>query len=150
MKIDKFGLMVTIWMCLFLAVVLSIILPFIATGSLTLAEFFEGFIVSFVISLVITLIIPLMEWGGRVAAACGAQPETLPWHLISTAALALIMGTLLSLIMVIYFIPPEARPFFLFIWIGMYPFALLATYIAALIAAPIGVAIAKKCCGIPG
>lgn len=149
MKIDRFGLIITLWMCLVLAVVLSIILPFFATGSITLAEFFEGFVVSFVISFVISLIIPLMEWGNRFAAACGATPETLQWHAVSTAALALIMGTLLSLIMVLYFIPPEARPFFLFIWVGMYPFALLGTYIMALIAAPVGVAIAKKCCGVP-
>lgn len=149
MKIDRFGLIVTIWMCLILALILSIILPVISTGSVTLADFFEGFVVSFVISLVLALIIPLMEWGDRFAAACGAKPQTLPWYLISTAALALIMATLLSIIMVLYFIPPEARPYFLFIWIGMYPFALLATYIVALIAAPVGVAIAKKCCGVP-
>lgn len=148
-KTDKFGLIVTIWMCLFLAFVLSIILPIIATGSLTLVEFLEGFVVSFVISLVLALIIPLMEWGDRFAAACGAKPKTLPWYLISTAALALIMATLLSIIMVLYFIPPEAHPYFFFIWIKMYPFALLATYIVALIAAPFGVALAKKCCGVP-
>lgn len=150
MKIDKFGLIVTAWMCFFLAIVLSILLPVISTGSVTVGVFLEGLVVSFVISLVISLIIPLMEWGGKAAAACGAKPDTLPWHLVSTAVLTLIMATILSLVMVFYFMPPEARSHFLFAWISVYPFVLLGIYVSALIAAPIGVAIAKKCCGVPG
>ena len=149
MKIDKFGLIVTIWMCFFLAVVLSILLPIISTGSVTLAVFLEGLIISFVISLIISLIIPLMDWGGKVAAAAGAKPGTLPWHLVSTAVLTLIMATLLSLIMVYYFLPATARMYFLTAWLGVYPFVLLGIYVSALVAAPIGVAIAKRCTNIP-
>lgn len=149
MEIDRFGLFVTTWMCLFLAIVLSFILPILFTGSVSMMVFIEGFVVSFAISLVISLVLPLMQWGGMAAAACGAKPDTLPWHFVSTALLSLIMATILSLVMVFYFMPPEARSHFLYTWISAYPFVLLGTYVSALIAAPIGVAIAKKCCGVP-
>ncbi len=149
MKHDKFGLIVIIWMCLFLAGVLSFVLPIIFHGSVTPRIFVEGFIVSFAISFVISLIIPLKEWGDRAAAACGVEPDTLQWHLVSMGALTLIMGTLLSLSMAYYFMPPEARPNFFFVWIRMYPIVMIGTYVSSLIAAPIGVAIARKCCGVP-
>jgi len=149
MKHDKFGLIVIIWMCLFLAGVLSFVLPIIFHGSVTPRGFVEGVVVSFAISFVISLIIPLKEWGDRAAAACRAEPDTLQWHLVSMGALTLIMGTLLSLSMAYYFMPPEARPNFFFVWIRMYPIVMIGTYISALIAAPIGVAIARKCCGVP-
>lgn len=131
------------------SVVLSILLPIIAIGFVNWGIFLEGFVVSFAISFVLVIVIPVNVWGDKIATACKTKPFSFPWALISTAVATLVLATLMSLCMVAYFLPAEARPHFIFAWLHVYPFVLVAIYIASLIAAPIGVLIAKKLCGIP-
>jgi hypothetical protein len=146
----KFIFIVSLFLSVVLSVVLSIVLPIVMIGFVNWPIFLEGFIVSFVLSLVLSLVIPANVWGDKLAAACGAKPFSFPAHLISTAVVTLVLATLMSLAMVFWFLPADKRPIFIFAWLGAYPWVLLTIYLSALIFAPIGVAIAKKCCGIPG
>lgn len=149
MKFDKFGLIVTMWMSVVLSVVLSILLPVISMGFVDWPTFIEGFAVSFVISFAVSLIIPVNALGAKIAGACKAKPFSLRWNLITTAGATLIMATIMTLSMVYYFLPELARQFFISEWLEVYPYALVAIYVTSLIATPIGVAIAKKCCSVP-
>jgi hypothetical protein len=149
LKLKKFEVIVIAWMSFVNSVVLSVLLPIIAIGFVNWGIFIEGFVVSFAISFVLVLIIPVNVWGDKVAVACKTKPYSFPWALISTAVATLILATLMSLCMVAYFLPAEARPHFIFAWLGVYPYVLGAIYVASLIAAPIGVSIAKKMCGAP-
>jgi hypothetical protein len=146
----KFVFIVSLFLSIILSIVLSIVLPIIMIHFVNWPIFLEGFAVSFVLSLVLSLVIPASVWGDKLAAACGAKPFTFPAHLISTAVVTVVLATLMSLGMVFYFLPPQARPNFIFAWLHAYPWVLATIYVAALIFAPVGVAIAKKCCGIPG
>lgn len=147
----KFIFIVALFLSVVLSIVLSIVLPILMTPDhrVTWGMFLEGFIVSFVLSLVLSLVIPANVWGDKLAAACGAKPFSFPAHLISTAVVTLVLATLMSLAMVFYFLPPFLRPQFFSLWLKAYPVVLITIYISALIFAPIGVAIAKKSCGIP-
>ncbi len=145
----KFVVIMALWMSIVLSVVLSILLPIVSIGFVNWPIFLEGFAVSFVISFVLSLVIPFNVWGDKLAAACRTKPFTFPAALISTAVATLVMATLMSLAMVFYFLPAPARPFFIFAWLKVYPFALVAIYVASLIFAPMGVAMAKKACHIP-
>lgn len=145
----KFIFIVALFLSFVLSIILSIVLPIVMIHFVNWPIFLEGFVVSFVISLVLSLIIPAPMWGDKLAAACGAKPFSFPAHLISTAVVTLVLSTLMSLAMVFYFLPPPARPQFIFAWLGAYPWVLLTIYMSALIFAPIGVKIAKKSCGDP-
>ena len=146
----KFIFIVALFLSVVLSIVLSVVLPVVMIGFVNWPIFLEGFAVSFVLSLVLSLVIPAPVWGDKLAAALGAKPFTFPAHLISTAVVTLVLATLMSLAMVYYFLPPQARPFLIFAWLKAYPWVLLTIYVSALIFAPMGVAMAKKCCGVPG
>ena len=145
----KFDLIVGLWLSIVLSVVLSILLPIVSIGFVNWPIFLEGFGVSFVISFVLGAVIPLNMLGGKLAAACGARPFSFPGQLISTVVSTLIMATIMSLCMVFYFLPPPARPHFIFAWLKVYPYALASIYLSSLIFAPVGVAMAKKICKVP-
>ncbi|OPY74856.1 MAG: hypothetical protein A4E63_00583 [Syntrophorhabdus sp. PtaU1.Bin050] len=145
----KFIFIVSLFLSVVLSIVLSVVLPIVMIGFVNWPIFLEGFVVSFMLSLVLSLVIPANLWGDKLAAALGAKPFSFPAHMISTAVVTLVLATLMSLAMVFYFLPAEARPFFIFSWLKAYPWVLLTIYVSALIFAPVGVAIAKKCCGAP-
>ncbi len=98
-----------------------------------------------------SLVIPANKWVDNFATACKTKPFSLPWRLISIAVLSLIFATIMSICMVAYFVAPHVGfgMILLFTWLHAYPYVLIAVYIGVLIFAPIGVAIAKKCCGVP-
>ena len=145
----KFDVIVGLWLSIVLSVVLSILLPVVSIGFVNWPIFLEGFAVSFVISFILGAVIPLNAWGGKFAAALKANPFSFRGQLFSTIISTLIMATIMSLCMVFYFLPAQARPFFIFAWLKVYPYALISIYVSSLIFAPVGVAIAKKVCKVP-
>lgn len=149
MKFNRSGLIITLWMSIVLSIVLSVLLPIISMGFVNWPIFIEGFIVSFLISFAVSLIIPVNALGAKIAGACKAKPFSLRWNLLTTAVATLIMATIMTLCMVYYFLPEIARQFFISEWLEVYPYALGAIYVTSLVATPIGVAIAKKCCSVP-
>ncbi|WP_321508460.1 hypothetical protein [uncultured Methanoregula sp.] len=149
MNFDKFEIIIALWMSLVLCTVVSFFMPVINLGSVSLHMFLEGFILSFVISMTASLVLPLKPWGDGIAAACKIQPPGLLHHLVSTAVVALIMATIMSLFMVWYFLPPVARPYFLTGWLKQFPYFLILIYLSGLVAGPVGIWIAKKGCHLP-
>lgn len=146
MKIDSFGLIVKLWMSVVLSAVLSVLLPLISMGFVNWPIFIVGFAVSFVISLEASLIIPInaLGGGGKLAGICMAEPFNLSWKLIKTAVVTLMMAIIMTQCMVHHLLPEFARRFFISEWLEVYPYALVATYVTSLIAAPIGLAIEKR------
>lgn len=87
-----------------------------------------------------------MHWGGggKLAGICMAEPFNLSWKLIKTAVVTLMMAIIMTQCMVHHLLPEFARRFFISEWLEVYPYALVATYVTSLIAAPIGLAIEKR------
>lgn len=141
-----------IYISVIINVALCIVLPLVATHHLDFPTFLKGFIIAFPVSTLIVLFIPINRFGDFIASKLGCKPRSVPFKLVSTAVLALIVGTIMSLLMMTimagkftgYFTPA-----FFGAWVHVWPWALLCVYISALIGVFTGFPFTMKVAGPP-
>lgn len=143
----KFDVVLDIWISVIINVALSIVLPLVAMGFINWAIFLKGFAIAFTVSTIIVFVVPVVQWGGKFAAALGAKPHSLPSQLLSTIIVALVLGTVMTLLMTA--INAGVGPHFLAAWFSCYPIALLAVYVSGLVGIWTGIPLAMKICGVP-
>ncbi len=141
-KIDKFTIVLNLWMSLFINVVFCILLPLIAIGTVSWGIFLKGFLVSFPISTLVIFFVPIVAWGNRFATLFGVKEKSTPFVLLSTIVVALIMGTFMSFLMTA--VNAGIGPWFFGAWLSVLPISLLAAYVVSLIGIGTGLPIAKK------
>lgn len=147
MKITKFDFWLNIWISLIINVVLSIVLPLAAMGMITWGIFLKGFAVAFPASTIIVLVIPITKLGNFIAIKLGLKPQSLPFTLVSTAILALILSTFMSLLMTAA--NAGFGPHFVGAWLSAYGWALISVYVSALIGVWTGLPLMIKLIGPP-
>lgn len=142
MKRSKFEVALNLWISLVINVVLCIALPLLAIGFINWGIFLKGFIIAFPLSTIFVFLVPIVKWGEHFAAALKAKPYTLASQLLSTLLLALVLGTLMSLLMTA--VNAGVGPFFFKAWISAYPFVLIIVYISALIGIWTGLPLVRR------
>jgi len=147
MKRTKFDTVMDLWISLVLNIIMSIALPLIALHFITWGIFFKGFVIAFVVSTIFVFIVPIVKWGNKFAAALGAGPNTLVSQLLSTIIVALVLGTLMTMLMTA--VNAGIGPHFLGAWWSCYPYALVVVYISALVGIWTGIPLAVKLAGPP-
>lgn len=146
-KLTKFDLVLNLWISVIINVALSIALPLIAMGTLTWPIFLRGFAIAFPVSTILVLVLPVVPLGNRFACALGAKPNTPVFTMFSTLVLALILGTLMSLLMTA--VNAGIGPWFVSAWLSCYPMVLLTVYLSALLGIFTGVPATMKMVGPP-
>lgn len=149
MKITKFEVILNLWISLIINIVLSIVLPILAIGFITWGIFLKGFAIAFTVSTLFVFVVPVVKWGDSFAAALKAKPHTVPSQLLSTIILALILGTLMSLLMTWVNLPKDIPIPFVPAWLSGYPAVLATVYVSALIGIWTGIPLTMKICHIP-
>ena len=149
MKITKFEVILNLWISLIINVVLSIVLPILAIGFINWGIFIKGFAIAFTVSTIFVFIVPVVKWGDSFAAALKTKPHTVPSQLLSTIILALILGTMMSLLMTWVNLPKDIPIPFVAAWLKGYPAVLATVYVSALIGIWTGIPLTMKLCHIP-
>lgn len=128
------------WGSLLMSTVLSIVMQLIASGRVRFYDFWTGFLISFFASLALKLITPIIEAGQYLAERMGAVPHTIRYQLTSTIFLALMMGTVMSLLMTWWGVcrVPDYQSIYLQSWLREYPWVLLTVYVMINISIPTG------------
>ncbi|MBQ6622241.1 MAG: hypothetical protein IJH75_05355 [Mogibacterium sp.] len=144
---NKFNLTINIYISLIINIVLSIVLPLKSVGMLNPAIFFKGFIIAFPVSTIFVLLVPLNKLGDKIAGAFGLKPNSAGFKLVSTAVLALILGTLMCMMMVA--IMAGVGPWYWDAVKGVYPTVLISVYLSALVGVFTAFPVAVKLCGPP-
>lgn len=123
-----------------MSTVLSIVMQLIANGRVRFYDFWTGFLISFFASLALKLITPIIEAGQYLAERMGAVPRTIRYQLTSTVFLALMMGTVMSLLMTWWGVcrVPDYWSIYLQSWLREYPWVLLTVYVMINISIPTG------------
>jgi len=119
-----------VWGSALMCAALSIAMPLISHGSIEAGESLGIFLVAFLSSLALKLLTPVIETAQAAALRLGAKPGTWPFRLISSAFIAALMGTAMSLIMTLWGIRDEADALGIFIasWLSMYAWVLVIVY----------------------
>ena len=149
---NRFNLTLNIYISVIINAALSVVLPMVAMGMVSTEIFLKGFAIAFPVSTIIVLLIPINRLGDLIASKLGLRPQSVPFTLVSTAVLALILGTFMSLLMTAvnagkftgYFTPAYFAA-----WLSAYPWALLSVYISALIGVFSGLPLCMKLFGPP-
>lgn len=147
MKLTKFEIILNLWISLVINIVLSIALPLLSIKFITLGIFLKGFAIAFTVSTIFVFIVPVVKWGENFAVACKAKPHTISSQLLSTLVLAMILGTLMSLLMTA--VNAGMGPYFFAAWLSLYAYVLLVVYVSALIGIWTGIPLTMKICRIP-
>ncbi|HHV32762.1 MAG TPA: hypothetical protein GXX74_10250 [Clostridiales bacterium] len=134
-----FGRIINVFLCFFLSVALSIV-ALLFTHELTFAGVVISFISSFAISYFIADITDVGELGIRFAKALKLKEHSLPFTLVDTAVVCIIMVTLTSFLNTI--VSLGFKPILMIAWVSIYPYWLLVGYICLLILMPIAVRLA--------
>jgi hypothetical protein len=144
---NRFDVFVSIWISFVINVALSIVLPVVAIGFVSFPIFVKGFAIAFTVSTLFVFAVPVVKWGQKFADRFKAPPDSVPGHLLATVVLALIVGTLMSLLMTA--VNAGFGPHYVQAWLSCYGWALLSVYLSALAGAATGVPLAKKLFGVP-
>lgn len=147
-KRSKFDIFVNIWISLVINIVLCIVLPMAAIGTLTTAIFLKGFAIAFPLSTVFVFLVPIVELGEKFASLFKVKPRSFPALLLSTAVVALFLGTFMSLLMTA--VNAGLGPWFIAAWLSAYGWALLSVYVSAIAGTITAIPIAIKLFGAPG
>jgi|GEM_PF-534942 len=144
---NKFNLTFNLWVSLIINAALCVALPLLAMHTITPGIFFKGFIIAYPVSTLLVLFIPVVPLGHKVASAFGLTPNSIPFTLVSTVVLAVLLGTPMSLLMTA--VNAGVGPFFVAAWLSCFPFALLTVYVSALIGIWTGLPLTLKVAGPP-
>ena len=128
---NKFNIVFNLWVSLVINVALCICLPLAAMKMITAAIFIKGFIIAYPVSTIFVLFVPVVPLGHKVAGALGAKQASIPFTMISTVILALLLGTPMSMLMTA--VNAGTGPWFVAAWLSCYPIALLTVYLSALL-----------------
>lgn len=149
---NKFNIFINLWISFVINVVLCIALVYISTGTLNLREILVGFAIAYPISTLFCMFVPVTKLGENIAIKLGARPMSIPFRLISTAVLSLIVGTLMSMLMVAVMAGKYVgvfTPAYFGNWLHVYPWALLSVYLSALLGVFTAFPLALKLFGPP-
>ena len=149
---NKFNLSFNIYVSAIINIALCVVLPVVAMGMLTWGLFGRGFAIAYPISTLMVLFIPIVPLGDLVATKLGCQRGKVMFTIVSTAILALIVGTFMSLLMTGVNAGKYTgifTPAYFHAWIGAYPWALLSVYGSALVGIFTGLPLMMKLCGPP-
>jgi len=147
-KMGKFDIFVNLWISLVINVVLSIVLPLVAIGMVTPAIFLKGFAIAFTVSTAFVFLVPVVSLGQKFASLFKVKPQSFPALLLSTIVLALILGTLMSLLMTA--VNAGIGPWFVPAWLSCYVWVLLSVYVSAIVGTMTAIPLAIKLFGAPG
>jgi membrane protease YdiL (CAAX protease family) len=129
-----FGRIINVFLCFFLSIALSIV-ALVYTNELTFTGLVLSFISSFAISYFIADITNVGELGMRFAKAVKLKEHSLPFTLVNTAIVCIIMVTLTSFFSTILSV--GFQPILMMAWISIYPYWMLVGYICLLILTPL-------------
>lgn len=144
---NKFNIIFNLWVSLIINIALCIVLPLVAMNMINWGIFIKGFLIAFPVSTLLVLFVPIVPLGHKVASGFGLAENSVPFTLVSTIVLALILGTLMSLLMTA--VNAGVGPFFVMAWWSCYPIVLLTVYVTALIGIFTGLPLTMKLAGPP-
>ena len=142
-KLNKFDIILNIWISLIINVALSIVLPAL-NGVLSFGSFIYGFAIAFPVSTIFVFLVPVVAWGAKFAGLFKLQPNTPAFTVVSTLVLALIMGTFMTFLMTA--VNAGIGPYFFAAWWSCYGIALLTVYLSALLGIFTGIPVTKALC----
>lgn len=134
-----FGRVINVFLCFFLSVALSIV-ALVYTHEFTFAGLVVSFISSFAISYFIADITDVGELGIRFAKAVKLKEHSVPFVLVDTAIVCIVMVTLTSFLNTI--VSLGFKPILMMAWFSIYPYWMLVGYICLLILMPLAVKLA--------
>lgn len=136
-----FGRIINIFLCFFLSMALSSV-ALICTHEFTFQGLVIAFIGSFGISYFIGDVTNVGELGIRFAKALNLKENTVPFLLVDTAVVCIIMVTLTSFFSTVLSL--GFKPILVPAWVSIYPYWMLVGYIFLLILMPIAVKLAES------
>lgn len=149
---NRYNIFINLYISFIINVVLCLVLVYVSTGGLNFKEVAVGFLIAFPVSTLLVLFVPVNRLGDFVAVKCGAKLRTPPCILISTAVLAAILATFMSLLMVAVMAGKYVgvfTPAYFGNWLHCYPWALISVYLSALLGAFTAFPLAVKLFGPP-
>lgn len=149
MKLNKFDVLLGLWISLVNALLLSLVMPLIAGIPLTFGGYLSSLMFPFILGFLLTTLIPIPKWGNAMAGKFGLKPFSLKRQLVASVFIVLVMGTIMTLVLTYLRLHngPQPAPDFFATWIRSYPISLLVIYVAANIALSTGFPLVKKILG---